>query len=433
MSSDQPPAPATKTARSSKGRWAAMIAIVAAIPMAMFMLFSSSGSETANEFAEPKSVPNRTCLEWDANPPSVYIFDQQIKKAHNDAWLNACKQAADTDSSARVMRAYGRVLMVVGNRSEALAAFQIAAGQGDATAFYEIYELYRSWERSDPIEKQRVKRREAEMALRKSAQLGNPNAMLMLTVSLERGDVVKRDIAEAVLWAQRLVAIQPPKDWSTQDAQVMLGRILVKSANASDRARGIVLLSNLPRGDAMATLAQAIRAEQPERARALLEDALRSYPGHAVGPLADMLIKGESGPADPKRALSLLQGKAQDVGLVKAELGKLYLDGKLVPRNLEEATRLISQGAVWDFDLRLLLAKILSENPVSISNPQGLVTSLTEASDVNEPGARSALIDLKMSANPQFADKTGGCELVLQALAAGDEAARRYESACAHT
>lgn len=433
MSSDQPPSePASNAVRSSRGRWAAIIAIGAAIPLALFMLFGGSGSETANEFAEPKSVPNRTCLEWDANPPSIYIFDQQIKKAHNDAWLKACKQAADSDSSARVMNAYGRVLMVAGDRSEALAAFQIAAGQGDAAAFYEIYELYRSWERSNPIDKQRVKRREAEMALRKSAQLGNPNAMLMLTVSLERGDVVKRDISEAILWAQRL-AIQPPKDWSVADAQVMLGRILVKSANAADRARGIMVLSGLARGDAMATLAETIRTEQPERARTLLEDALRSYPGHAVGPLADMLIKGEGGPADPKRALSLLQSKAQDVGLVKAELGKLYLDGKLVPRNVDEAARLISLGAVWDYDLRLLLAKILSEHPVSIAHPQGLLTSLTEATDVNEPGARAALIDLKLSANPQFADKPGGCELVQQALAAGDETARRYVSACART
>lgn len=432
MPPDQPPAaPASDTARSSR-RWAAIVAIAMSIPLAMWVLFGGSGSETANEFAEPKSVPNRTCLEWDANPPSIYIFDSEIKKAHNDAWLDACRRAADADSSARVMRAYGRVLMVVGNRGEALPAFQIAAAQGDGAAWYEIYEFYRSWERSDPIDKQRVKRREAELALRKAAELGNPNAMLMLTVSLERGDTVKRDISEAILWAQRL-AIQPPKDWSVQDAQVMLGRILVKSSHASDRARGIIVLSGLSRGDAMATLAQAIRAEQPERARTLLEDALRSYPGHAVGPLADMLIKGEGGPADAKRALSLLQSKAQDVGLVKAELGKLYLDGKLMPRNLDEAARLISQGAVWDYDLRLLLAKILTENPVSITYPQGFLTSLVEASEVNEPGARLALIDLKLSANPQFADKAGGCTLVEQALAAGDDAARRHTPACART
>lgn len=434
MPSDQPPAaPASANVRSSWSLWAAMAAAIASVPVAMFVLFAGSGAETASEPAATADVPDRTCLEWDANPPSIYIFDNKIKQAHNNAWLEACRRAADTDASARVKRAYGRVLMVVGERKQALPQFRAAAAQNDAAAWYEIYELYRSWERSDPIEQQLVKRAEAEQALRTAARLGNPNATLMLTVSLERGDVVKRDIPEAILWAQGL-AIRPPKDWTTQDAQVMLGRILVKSASASDRTRGILVLSGLARGDAMAILAQAIRNDEPERARKLLEDALRSHPGHAVGPLADMLIKGEGGPADPKRALSLLQSKAQDVGLVKAELGKLYLDGKLLPRDPDKAASLIAQGAVWDYDLRLLLVKILTENPVRLSYSQSLLTAMNEAIDVDEPGALSALIDLKLSANPQFGDKAGGCALVRHALAAGNAAAGRHAATtCART
>lgn len=409
-----------------------MIAAIASVPVAMVVLFGGSGAETASDLPATTNVPDRTCLEWDANPPSIYIFEDKIKQAHNNAWLDACRRAAETDAGARVKRAYGRVLMVVGERKDALPQFRAAAAQDDPAAWYEIYELYRSWERSDPIDQQLVKRAEAEHALRTAARLGNPNATLMLTVSLERGDVVKRDIPEAILWAQRL-AIQPPKDWSAQDAQVMLGRILVKSTNASDRARGIVVLSGLARGDAMAILAQAIRSEQPERARKLLEDALRSYPGHAVGPLADMLIKGEGGAADPKRALSLLQSKAQDVGLVKAELGKLYLDGKLVPRDLDKAASLISQGAVWDYDLRLLLVKILTENPVKLGYSQSLLTAMSEAVEVDEPGALAALIDLKLSASPQFGDKAGGCALVQRALATGNAAAERHAATCART
>lgn len=420
MPSDQPqPSPASANARSPRARWAALAAAVVSVPVAMLVLFGGNGAETASEFATPTSIPDRTCLEWDANPPSVYIFDDKIRQAHKDAWRDACRRAVETDSSARVKRAYGRVLMAVGDRREALSQFRAAAAQNDAEAWKEIYDLYRSWERSDPIDRQLVKRAEAEQALRKAAELGSPQAMLMLAVSLERGDTVKRDIPEAILWAQRL-AVQLPKDWTVQDAQSMLGRILVKSPNASDRTRGIIVLSNLPRGDAKAELAQAIRAEQPERARTLLEDAVRSYPGHAVGPLADMLIKGEGGPADPKRALSLLQGKAQDVGLVKAELGKLYLDGKLMPRNPEEAARLISMGAVWDYELRLLLAKVLTENPVRVTYPEGFLTSLNEAVEVNEPGALSALVDLKLSPNPQFSDKTGGCALMRRSPSSND-------------
>ena len=51
-----------------------------------------------------------------------------------------------------------------------------------------------------------------------------------------------------------------------------------------------------------------------------------------------MLIKGEGGPADPKRAVSLLSTwGASDVPGVKGALGLLYIEGKLVPRDLKKA------------------------------------------------------------------------------------------------
>lgn len=424
-----PAAASTRLPQSPRARWAALLAAIAATTATMVVLFGDNGAQIADHRSDAARVPDRTCLEWDADPPSIQIFDESIRRAHVNAWRDACRHAVTTDSSARMKRAYGRVLMATGKRDEALPQFRAAAAENDMEAWLEIHQLYRSWERDRPIEKQLVRRAEAEQALREAAGLGSPRAILTLAVSLERGDMVKRDISEAILWAQR-IASHPPKDWSAQDAQVMLGRVLVKSANASDRARGMTILSALPRGDAKAELALAIRAEQPERARALLEDALRSYPGHAVGPLADMLIKGEGGPADPKRAVSLLQGKAHDVGLVKAELGKLYLEGKLVPRNVDEAARLIAQGAQWDYDLRLLLASILADNPVSIGYPKGLLASLAEAVEVGEPGAMSALIGLKLSAHPQFSDKAGGCALIQQARAAGIPASEHDTSAC---
>jgi len=46
-------------------------------------------------------------------------------------------------------------------------------------------------------------------------------------------------------------------------------------------------------------LALAIRKEDPVRARALLEESRRPDPGGAIVPLAEMLIAGEGGPADP--------------------------------------------------------------------------------------------------------------------------------------
>ena len=51
-----------------------------------------------------------------------------------------------------------------------------------------------------------------------------------------------------------------------------------------------------------------------------------------------MLIAGEGGPADPKRALSLLKG-ASDSWMAKGMLGQLTLEGKLVPRDIQEAVQ----------------------------------------------------------------------------------------------
>jgi hypothetical protein len=163
---------------------------------------------------------------------------------------------------------------------------------------------------------QLVKRAEAEHALRKAAELGHAYATLMLAVLLDRGDTVKRDPADAIHWAERAVA-NPSKDVQVADMQVLLGRLQVKSSDPAERARGIALLEKLAeagRSDARTELAIAIRASDPARARALLEQALSGYAGGAIPPLADMLIKGEGGPANPKRTVSLLAGRrASDV------------------------------------------------------------------------------------------------------------------------
>ena len=159
------------------------------------------------------------------------------------------------------------------------------------------------------------------------------------------------------------------------------------------------------------------------RARALLEEGLRSYPGHALPTLADMLIKGEGGPADPQRALSLLKGRtASDVSAVKAALGQLYLDGRLVPRDVKEAVRLIRLDSIWSHDSRLQVMGLLAANPdIRIEYPGGFLYTATEAAELGEPGALAALIALKLSQNAQFRDKPGGCALVERAAQSVDE------------
>jgi len=308
------------------------------------------------------------------------------------------------------------------------------AAQNDAAAAFEIYDLYKSYYRGDVDKPQLVKRAEAEAGLRKAAELGDRYSILMLAVLLDRGDTVKRDPEDAIHWAERAVAA-PDKDQTLGQMQVLLGRLLVKSANPAEKARGIDLLERLAQaGNASGKtqLAIAIRASDPTRARQLLEQSLSADAGGAIPPLADMLIKGEGGPADPKRAISLLSGgRASDVPGVRGALGLLYIEGKLVPRDLKKGVDLLRNWAAWDYDARLQLTKVLAENPdLTINFPGSILYDLTEEAELGEPGAVDALIDIKLSQSAQFHDKAGGCALAARAAKGGDAIAAQRLKEC---
>jgi TPR repeat protein len=179
-------------------------------------------------------------------------------------------------------------------------------------------------------------------------------------------------------------------------------------------------------------LALAIRRQDPVRARALLEEARRPDPGGATVPLAEMLIAGEGGPADPKRALSLLTGKsdswipmaegASNSWMAKGMLGRLTLEGRLVPRDIQEAVNLIDRASSYDFEARMLVVRLLAEYPQTrVSHPKGTLYYAVEAAELDEPGAMKALIDLKLSANAQFQDRAGACKLIETAVNRGDQ------------
>jgi TPR repeat protein len=213
---------------------------------------------------------------------------------------------------------------------------------------------------------------------------------------------------------------------------VLLGRLLVKSDKPDERARGLDLLERLGKArqfGAKTQLALAIRNVDPVRARSLLEQSRRPDPGGAIPPLAEMLIAGDGGPAEPQRALSLLKAPSDTVG-VKGMLGHLYLEGKLVPRDVQQAVRLIGMAGQWDLDARLQVLRLLAVHPETrVEYPKRVIYDAAEAAELDEPGAMSALIDLKLSQNAQFQDKPGACKLIGTAVKRGDQtlAARRAE------
>jgi TPR repeat protein len=322
--------------------------------------------------------------------------------------------------------------MSISQRAESVALLREAAAQNDAEAYYEIYESHKSWDRGDLGKIPLVPRAEADLALHRAAELGHPFATQMLAVLLDRGTTVKRDPAAARYWAERAVA-NPAKDESRASLQVLLGRLLATSDKPEERARGIDLLerlSNIGQFGAKTALAKAIHRDDPVRARALLEEALRPDPGGATPALAKMLIRGEGGPADPQRALKMLT-RGKNMATAAGVLGQLYLEGRLVPRDIQEAVGLIGMAGQWDLDARQQVIRLLAENPdVRERNPERVLYFAVEAAELDEPGAMAALIDLKLSQNPQFQDRPGACKLIEMAAKRGDQAAAQRSTEC---
>jgi TPR repeat protein len=320
-------------------------------------------------------------------------------------------------------------------RAEAIVPLREAAATGDADALVEIFEWHKSWERGDVGRVQIVKREEAAKALRGAAVLGNPFAMHRLAVILDRGDMVKRDNAAAIYWAERSLH-KPDGEWGQADIATLLGRLLTQSDDPAQRARGIDMLERLTgagRRDAGAHLAIAIRRDDPVRARSLLEQAMWRESGAALPTLADMLIKGEGGDADPKRALKLLQANATGGGAtaISFKLGELYRDGQLVPRDPQKAADLMRSEVQWRVDATLEVAHLVIDNPtVTLSNDKDFLYTLNDSAELGEPNAMATLIALKLSSSAQFADRAGGCALAERAAATGDGAAKKLLANC---
>jgi TPR repeat protein len=379
------------------------------------------------------SAAARECRRINDSTFSNYGWDEQARL--RKTWIDTCRQAVAIDpDNLQLRHILARALTADGQHEEAIALWRDLGSHNDAAALYEIYDLYKSYFRSDVNKPQLVKRLEAEQALRKAAELGDAYSIVILAVLLDRGDTVKRNNAEAIYWAERAVT-EPTKDATPAEMQVLLGRLLVKSDDPAQRTRGVDLLEALARRgrpDAKAYLAGALRPTDPAGARQLYEEALRGAAGAAVPPLADMLAKGEGGPADPKRAFALLSGRlASDVPAVKGALGQAYIEGKLVPRDLARGVQLLRTWAAWDYDARLQLMALLAANPeLTVNYPEGLLYDATEATELGEPGALDALVSLKLSRSAQFADAAGGCALARSATRSGGDAAALRFAEC---
>jgi len=382
--------------------------------------------------SSPVSIAHE-CLRLGDTPRGYCSAPEAIDCPGYRTWLETCKQAlAANPNDPRVKLALSLAVRVVtGKREEAVTLMRSAAEQDDPEAWLALYEEHRSFNRR--LDRpQTITRAEAEKALRRAAELGYPDAMFRLSTALYRGGVgLKRDLVSARIWGERALA-HPPKGMRASDIQPVVGQWLSQSDDPETRKRGLALLEALPgRGDAQAYLAEAVQPGDPVRARKLLEIAVRTYPGHALAPLAEMLIAGEGGPKDERRALSLLQRAPADAQRAKALLGCLTLEGRLVRRDVIQAVGLLLPWSQWDYDTWLLIANVLAENPdIPLSRPDGFLYDAIEFAELGEPGAMEALIALKQSPNPQFSDPTGARALAEREVKRGNDAVPPRREQC---
>lgn len=350
--------------------------------------------------------------------PRDYVDDAMLRRRW-ELRRQSCNMAFAAHPDDLYFKVQAARWMPHEQQTETIRLWREAAAQGSADACFHIYEHYRSWDRGHADRVPLVTRTEAAEALRKAADLEHVAAMQTLIQRLTRGDVIKRDPAAARYWAERAVG-------NGVNMSLTLGSLLAASDKPEERARGLDILEHIASGPyvfgAKRELANAIRKDDPARARSLLEEAKRDDPGGAIVPLAGMLIAGEGGPAEPKRAVSLLKG-LWDSWMAKGMLGKLMVEGKWVPKDLQEGVRLIDMSGAYDYDARIQVLRLLTEHPeLRLEDPKRLLFNAEEAAELDEPGAMQALIALKLSANSQFHDRSGACKLIETAVGRGDQA-----------
>lgn len=409
--------------------------IVVAQGVVLYLVAGDRATEAQareDELATVSTQGARDCVSMKQNRPSAWDIGEDKYRQFMQTWLDVCqREAAAPDAAAAVQFAFYKALFAADRRTEAIAVLRKLAATGNTEALREIYEWHRSWEREDVNVTPIVGRKEAGESLRKAAELGDTAAMTRYAVNLEQGSIIKRDVDAAAFWMER-ASRNPPKDYSAADTLISTARLLTLSPDVEKRTRGIHMLEANGDPRAKAYLGVAIRKDDPVRARSLFEQTLRAWPGIALPPLADMLIKGEGGPADGGRAVKLLQSHSNKSApaSINAALGRVYAEGKLVPQDLQRAAELISGETQWSVQGKLDYARFLTEHPsIAPYDTTRVLYRLTDIAELGEPGAMDALIALKL-ANVHFADKAGACRLASQAVAAGDESARKFLAPC---
>jgi TPR repeat protein len=354
------------------------------------------------------------------------------------AWVGAPKER-------RMELQWIRVTMMINADSIHLLAPQLRklAGQGSAEAQYLIYRLYiltNSKPASVPLNM--ISQQEARTELLKAAEQGHIEALRELMVLYRGSGMFRRDLKMSVLYARRAEgappqgpASSPYEDFVRADAPHVIATTTLEEEGfpaTEQRAAFRYLQADMDSGGKTASssiiaVAEAMRIgrgtrKDLARARELLEQHAERYAG--VRPLlAEMLVSGEGGSEDTKRALELLR----DPGLkfhpralkVKADI---LLSDKPGGRRPQEA--IATLAAAWDVPNYIRLAGLLVDYHRRLDNADMITGALAKAAAEGSTRAALALAKLKLSDNSQFADEDGARTLLKPLADVEDREAR---------
>ncbi|TCK18034.1 TPR repeat protein [Thiogranum longum] len=165
-----------------------------------------------------------------------------------------------------------------------------------------------------------------------SAEAGDPDAQYEVAIMYLNGRGVEQDFDATLLWLERAA------ENGSEQAASKLRRI------KSQKKKFTATLKRAESGDSKAQYdigmmylkGRGVKLD-PDEGRKWLEKSAAQSNEKAKARLAILLIKGDGGSKDYKRARDLLDSISETSALAQYYLGELYASGKGVPRNYETA------------------------------------------------------------------------------------------------
>jgi TPR repeat protein len=363
---------------------------------------------------------------WELMPKN---FDMTALKALQGdcqtAWVGAPDQT-------RLQLQWLRVTMMIGDGELGLLAPQLRAlaKNGSAEANYLLYQLHRNKPEVEESTALEVSRSEAMKSLRRAAEDGHMGAIQEMMMLYRGTPGMKRDLKQVVLWARRMESAPPQGIAATafeMEAREAMPFFIATTTLEEDgfpatenRLAFRIVERVMNEGGKNATfagkaVAHALRhgrgtRQDPARAREILETLAVADVDAAVQ-LAGMLVAGEGGPKDGKRALDIVRRPdAQNSTRARSIEADILLAGDVVGYRPQEAIQALSRTLVPEDLVRL--ASLLVDYHTRIENGDGIVAGMSSIASSGDDDVALALARLKLSANSQFSDEEGARTLL---------------------